>query len=247
MERCAHLGRIYRRRLSSSAFVVSLLLFLLSPTQLIDEIDKARAKNLHEMSDIYTVLKSRDMDMSEASLWNLAGSILEESKKHALDPMLVLAVIQVESGFNHGAVSPRGAQGLMQIHPVAVTAVAEWQESPNLSKEKNLQDPVINVKIGVAYLSQLKKTFDDLKLALAAYNLGPTRVKKKLVSKEKIPFAYAGKVLSAQRLLEKRGRSERTLSAKRTTGSRDVTDAHGSAIRSENFQTQNLPLISSSL
>ena len=171
MERRAHLGRIYRRRLSSSVFFVSLLLFLLSPTHLIDEIDKARAKNHHETSSIYTVLKSHDMDMSEAPLWNLAESILEESKKHALDPMLVLAIIQVESRFNHRAVSPRGAQGLMQIYPVAVVAVAEREEIPNLPKKKNLQDPVVNVKIGVAYLSQLKKTFNDLRLALAAYNL----------------------------------------------------------------------------
>jgi membrane-bound lytic murein transglycosylase MltF len=208
MERCAHLGRIYHRRLSSSVFVVSLLLFLLSPTHLIDEIDKARARNHRETSDIYTVLKSRDMDMSEASLWKLAGSILEESKKHALDPMLVLAIIQVESRFNHRAVSPRGAQGLMQIHPVAVIAVAEQEEIPKLLQKKNLQNPVVNVKIGVAYLSQLKKTYNDLRLALTAYSLGPTRLRKKLAANEKIPFAYAGKVLSAQRLLEKRRQSE---------------------------------------
>jgi len=209
MERCTYLHWFCQRRLSWSAFLGSLLVFLLSPTHLIDEIDKARAKNHHEMSNIYTVLKSHDMDMSEASLWNLAGSILEESKKHALDPMLVLAVIQVESRFNHRAVSPRGAQGLMQIHPVAVTAVAEREEILNLPKKKNLQDPVVNVKIGVAYLSQLKKTFNDLRLALAAYNLGPTQVRKKLVTKEKIPFAFAGKVLSTQRLLEKRRQGEK--------------------------------------
>ena len=209
MERCAHFGRIDHRRLSSSLFIVSLLLFLLSPAHLIDEIDKARAKNHHETSDIYTVLKSHDMDMSDASLWNLAGSILEESKKHVLDPMLVLAVIQVESRFNHRSVSPRGAQGLMQIHTVAAIAVVEREEIANLPKKKNLQDPVVNVKIGVAYLSHLKKTFNDVRLALTAYNVGPTWVRKKLATKEKIPFAYAGRVLSAQRLLEKSRQSEK--------------------------------------
>ena len=209
MERYAHLGRIYHRRLSSSLFIVSLLLFLLSPAHLIDEIDKARAKNHHETSNIYTVLKSHDMEMSEAPLWNLAGSILEESKKHALNPMLVLAIILVESRFNHRAVSPRGAQGLMQIHPVAVIAVAEREEIANLPKKMNLQDPVVNVKIGVAYLSYLKKMFNDVRLALTAYNLGPTRVRKKLAATENIPFAYAGIVLSAQHLLEKRRQSEK--------------------------------------
>jgi hypothetical protein len=79
MERRAHLGRIDRRRLSSSVFVVSLLLFHLSPTHLIDEIDKARGKNHHETPNIYTVLKSHNMDMSEASLWSLAGSILKKA------------------------------------------------------------------------------------------------------------------------------------------------------------------------
>ena len=98
----------------------------------------------------------------------------------------------------------------MQIHPVAVAAVAEREEIPNLPKKKNLQDPVVNVKIGVAYLSYLKKMFNDVGLALTAYNLGPTQVRKKLAAKENIPFAYAGKVLSAQRLLEKRRQSEKS-------------------------------------
>jgi membrane-bound lytic murein transglycosylase MltF len=210
MERCTYLHWFCQRRLSWSTFLGSLLVFLLHPTHLVDEIDKARAKNHHETSDIYTVLKAHDMDMSEAPLWNLAGSILEESKKHAFDPMLVLAIIQVESRFNHRAVSPRGAQGLMQIHPVAVTAVAEREEIPNLPKKKNLQDPVVNVKIGVAYLSHLQKMFNDVRLVLTAYNLGPTRVREKLATKEKIPFAYAGKVLSAQRLLQKGRQSKET-------------------------------------
>ena len=47
----------------------------------------------------------------------LRKSILEESAKRKIDPLLVLAVIKIESGFQYAAVSPVGARGIMQIMP----------------------------------------------------------------------------------------------------------------------------------
>ncbi|MEE8076081.1 MAG: lytic murein transglycosylase, partial [Candidatus Binatia bacterium] len=54
--------------------------------------------------------------------------------------------------------------------------------------------------IGVFYLSRLKKRFRDMKLALTAYNWGPTRIGYKLAGKRSVPTRYAKKVLSASRL-----------------------------------------------
>ncbi len=88
-------------------------------------------------------------------------------RKHSLDPALVLAVIHAESQFDPLAVSPKGAVGLMQLSPV-------------VTRELGINDPFdpqLNIDGGVRYLKDLLDTFDgDQKLALAAYNAGPTQV-----------------------------------------------------------------------
>ncbi len=89
------------------------------------------------------------------------------SKKYALDPALVKAVIHAESRFDPLAVSPKGAKGLMQIHPVMVTALG-------ISDPFN---PKYNIYGGVRYLREMLDAFKgDKHLALAAYNAGPNQV-----------------------------------------------------------------------
>lgn len=163
-----------------------------------DKVDAAGATNALERIKIYSVLKSHDVKLSEASLWNVTESVVEESAKHSLDPMLVLAVMKVESRFDHRAVSPRGALGLMQIRPIVVDELVDEGEIPEWKSKTNLRDPILNIKIGVAYLSYLKKMFNHLPFALAAYNSGPTRIRIKLDAKEKIPLGYANKVAAVQ-------------------------------------------------
>jgi soluble lytic murein transglycosylase-like protein len=88
-------------------------------------------------------------------------------QKHSLDPALVKAVILAESKFDPLAVSRRGAVGLMQIDPVT-------------AKEMGIKDPFNpkhNIDGGVRYLKVLLDAFEgDQRLALAAYNAGPSRV-----------------------------------------------------------------------
>ncbi len=94
--------------------------------------------------------------------------IRESSARHGLDPFLVQALMEVESGGDASAVSPKGAQGLMQI-------------MPQTGKGLNLGDPFdpsANIEAGSRYLSQQLKSFGDLRLALAAYNAGPESVRK---------------------------------------------------------------------
>jgi len=98
------------------------------------------------------------------------GALIEEAAaSYRLDSLLVAAVVQAESGFDAGAISPAGAQGLMQLMPV--TAQSYGASRP--------ADPRANVRAGARYLRELLFRFDDdLELALAAYNAGPAAVRR---------------------------------------------------------------------
>ena len=86
--------------------------------------------------------------------------------QHRLDPLLVQAVISAESAFNPQARSPAGAQGLMQLMPATARRFAVADP----------YDPIANMQGGSRYLRLLLDQFDDLHLALAAYNAGENTV-----------------------------------------------------------------------
>lgn len=89
--------------------------------------------------------------------------------RRELEEKLVRAVIQVESSFDPGAVSRKGAMGLMQLMPETARELAV--EDP--------WDPEQNVRGGTEYLSRMLSRFDgDLEFALAAYNAGPSAVER---------------------------------------------------------------------
>jgi hypothetical protein len=88
---------------------------------------------------------------------------VEVARRHGVDPELVLAVVAVESAFRPNAVSPKGAQGLMQLMP---------RTAGSLGVEDPL-DPAANLDGGTRYLGSLLTLYGgDLQRALAAYNAG---------------------------------------------------------------------------
>jgi soluble lytic murein transglycosylase len=107
----------------------------------------------------------------------LARAISEEAQAAGYDPLLVLAIIHVESDFDEEARSPRGARGLMQILPGTLAYLAE-SEGLRLGAEEVEADAALCVRLGVRFLRRLQDQFGTLDLALMAYNAGPTRVRQ---------------------------------------------------------------------
>ena len=100
---------------------------------------------------------------------DLSQVVNEISGKYRLDPDLVNSVIKAESEFNPHAISPKGAQGLMQLMPGTASQLGVL----------NAFDPQANVDGGTKYLRELLERYNfDLVKALAAYNAGPQRVER---------------------------------------------------------------------
>jgi soluble lytic murein transglycosylase-like protein len=94
--------------------------------------------------------------------------ILNAASRYQVDPDLIKAIIMAESGYNPRAISKRGAKGLMQLMPKTAQALGV-EDSFN---------PGQNISGGVRYFKQLVNQFDgDIKLALAAYNAGSSKVR----------------------------------------------------------------------
>jgi soluble lytic murein transglycosylase-like protein len=93
--------------------------------------------------------------------------IVKASSKYRVDSSLVKAVIKAESNFNHRAVSPVGAQGLMQLMPATAASL----------QVRDAFHPETNIDGGVRYLRYLMNLFNgNLPLVLAAYNAGENAV-----------------------------------------------------------------------
>jgi soluble lytic murein transglycosylase-like protein len=121
----------------------------------------------------YSVPKADGLRATRSAVAERARSyddlITEHSRSNGVRPALVRAVMQVESGFNPYARSPKGAMGLMQLMPATARQYGV----------KNPYNPAENVRAGVAYLRGLLDRYENNEeLALAAYNAGPGAVDK---------------------------------------------------------------------
>jgi len=130
-----------------------------------------RWQEVRRLSD----LLAERMEAEAEEHLRLAAAISSEAAQAGLDPLFVLALIEVESGFDAEAVSRRGARGLMQLKPATFQREVERHRLDSADPA----DPVLNVRAGIRYYARLLHDFrQNHELALMAYNAGPQRISK---------------------------------------------------------------------
>jgi len=137
------------------------------------EIDRFEAAPEEPANPLFATAANKSTTSKKGTLFparpvtDLSQVVNEASGRYRLDPDLVNSVIKAESGFMVRAVSPKGAQGLMQLMPGTASQLGV----------PNAFDPQANVEGGTKYLRELLERYNfDLVKALAAYNAGPQRV-----------------------------------------------------------------------
>lgn len=130
--------------------------------------------------ELYPQLESRPLAEVPRAIWLAAyalpyeTSIAHWSARKGIDPMLVAGLIHQESAFDPQAVSNANAYGLMQLLPTTAHKLAR-QQGLRFSPMQ-LMEPDYNVRLGTAYLANLRKQFGTMEEVLAAYNAGEDRV-----------------------------------------------------------------------
>ena len=95
------------------------------------------------------------------------------SEEFEVDKYYIYAIIKAESNYDKQANSHKGAQGLMQILPATAKEIANSMELK--VTDTTLYEPEVNIMIGTKYFASLLKKYNNVLLALAAYNAGPRK------------------------------------------------------------------------
>ena len=129
--------------------------------------------------------------------------VVGHAKNYDLDPALLAAVIYRESKFDAKARSSSGAVGLMQLLPETAKGIAVHTGGHKFVVS-DLEDPEINVRYGAFYLRRLIRKYDDVPLALAAYNAGQANVDEWEAAGGEIEFPetrqYVDEVLELEKI-----------------------------------------------
>ncbi len=142
---------------------------------------------------IYSKVQKSLKNAPGVDLQDFTNTIISESNEAGIDPIFVLSVIQHESRFNNIIVGTHGEIGLMQVMP----ATARWLADENgiiYHDTNDLYDPIINIRLGISYISWLRHKFPTTRDLTSAYNMGPKHLRK-AVSEDRRPKDYYTKVM----------------------------------------------------
>ena len=123
---------------------------------------------------LFIVFKNKNTIMKSFYIIKYSEYVEKYSKEYDVDKYLVYATIKAESNFNEKAESKKGAKGLMQLMDSTGQEIAKGL---NMTIDNDdLFEPEININLGTKYISKMLKKYNNIELALAAYNAGSGNV-----------------------------------------------------------------------
>jgi soluble lytic murein transglycosylase len=152
---------------------------------------EAERETLEVELAVINVLDTHRLRMPPAARQQIAATIIDAADRYDIAPELILAVIFTESSFDIHAESHVGAIGLMLLMPATASQLAAELE---VDWRGLLTEPEVNILLGSFYLRKLIHRFDDIDTALAAYNIGPNRLRGLMAGSGRVPRSYASKV-----------------------------------------------------
>lgn len=154
--------------------------------------------------------RARPNTWSEDAVRDLSRMIVSQSEEFGLSPLLVLSLIDVESRFDPKAISPVGARGLLQLMPATAAELAASLGLP-WSGEADLEDPALNLRLGLSYYKVLQSRYQNPEHVFAAYNMGPGALNRKLANGEEVSRVYYEKVMSAMQAYRRKARDPKVV------------------------------------
>lgn len=157
-------------------------------------VENSSGLNMAILNEVYENLPKA----YKSAAIDLSSTILKEAEKHKIDPVFALAIIKTESGFNPLALGSHGEIGLMQLKPSTAEWIANKYGIPWKGK-KSLENPRVNVRIGLAYFDYLRSRFEGhANKYVSAYNMGAAKVSKMYENEQK-PREYSLRVMKNYR------------------------------------------------
>ncbi|MEE9291376.1 MAG: lytic transglycosylase domain-containing protein [Acidobacteriota bacterium] len=173
----------------------------LDQVQSLVQVQRAKIDELRvEKLQLHTGIMLRDylsevrVRLPQETMQDMSESITNASVKFDVPPEMILAIIRIESTFDTAAVSNKGAIGLMQLMPATARQVAE-ELRIDWPGVEILEHPATNIEMGTYYFTKLLARFENMAVALAAYNHGPTRISNLEQAEAELPMGYSRKVL----------------------------------------------------
>ena len=181
-------------------------------------------------------------------------AVLASSERWQVDPALVYGLMRAESAMQPDALSPAGAQGLLQLMPSTAAAVARRNGLP-LGGDSDLWQADINLELGVAHLAELQQRYDgDWLYVAAAYNAGINAVERWLAERpdsapdvwlETLPFFetrdYVPRVLAFATIYEWQLQREPQLLARHLLGAETAKQTRRGFVCSQDADAMGLP------
>jgi len=143
---------------------------------------------------VRSLLAARATRLAPPQRERIAETLVKVERESGISVLLLVALIEQESRFDPLAKGPRGSLGLMQVRPFVGEDFAARNGIP-WQGPRTLFDPVVNVRIGTGYLVELLERFGSQERALAAYNMGPTRLGRRLARGDARTPAFVRRVL----------------------------------------------------